>query len=258
MSQWNQHLHKFRWQMNCRFMILRILLVFLFLHFIAIFLKQVETFSILFSKKLSQNYKNKLTKSIGLGWKTHTLVHHISTWRCKKSMIQTLSLGYWPILHCRLHLPDTLFQSFWLSHTPYKTVLPQNSYMAELRLLSVHTHPPEIARGFQFKRNSIIGSNSTKSFPGHQIAGKHPARNKSWLKISNNANFMDLFLFAKAIILPWFRPHPNNPFVLNLQLCRKLTVKRKNYLSEHLFSIKGFTRIKNLSHQVRYLPLSSS
>lgn len=170
---------------------------------------------------------------------------------CKKSTIQTLSLGYWPILHCRLHLLYTLFLSVFLySHTPYKTVLPQNTYMAELGLLSVYTHTErerereETARGFQFKRNSAIGSNSTKSFPGHQVAGKRPARNKSWLKISNNANFMDLFLFTEAIILPRFRPPPNNPFVLNLQLCRKLTVKRKNNLSEHFFCMKGFTRIQ--------------
>lgn len=79
------------------------------------------------------------------------------------------------------------------------------------------------------------------TFPGHQAAGKHPARNKPWLKISNNANFLDLFLFTKAIILSWFRPNLNNQFVLNLQLCRKLTVKRKNYLLEHYFCMKGFT-----------------
>lgn len=36
----------------------------------------------------------------------------------------------------------------------------------------------------------------------------------------------------------------NNPFVLNLQICRKLTGKRKNYLLEHYFYMKGFTHIK--------------
>lgn len=83
----------------------------------------------------------------------------------------------WVTAHRVLETLPTL-STFLFSETPYKHISLQNTYTAELTpFVYTHTHAQEAATAFPFKKTSVIGSNSTESFPGHQVAGKHSARN---------------------------------------------------------------------------------
>lgn len=120
------HLHKYRWKVNCRFRIYRI---FYFSHCNVFITSRNPLHSVLQKAKLEVLKYANVRES--LGWKKTLLfiyVFYIHTRLYKNSTIQTPSLGYWLILPGRLCV---LFQHFCtvtrhIKTSCYRTLTQQN------------------------------------------------------------------------------------------------------------------------------------